>query len=133
MGFLKMLEDHFMRHKPRCMMEYIHLEEGERIVLDVEHLGALNKGSSIRKKYFPICNNDTTSWNNSIVVTNKHLYLVNQYSCVKLDLPEILSVEIRRSLFGRYIFLRTAEDDCSFKAGSANILEEIVKAITGNF
>ncbi len=131
MGLLKKLEDHYMRHKPRCMVEYIHLDEGEHIVLDVERLGSLNRGSSIRKKYFPICNNDTTSWNVYIVVTNRHLYLFNQYSCVKLALSEILSVEIRRFLWGRYIKLRTAEEDCAFTVGPGNAHEEIVKAITG--
>ena len=129
MGLIKMLEAHYMRHKPRCMVQYIHLEEGEHVVLDVDRLGALNKGSSIRKKFFPICNNDTTSWNVYIVVTNLHLYLFNQYTCVKLKLSEIISVDIRKILWGRYIMLRTAEDDCSFSVGSADTQEEIVKAI----
>ena len=119
-----------MRHKPSCMEQYIHLKEGERIVLDVEHLGVL-KGCSLRKKYFPICNNDTTSWNIYVVVTNLHLYLFNQYSCVKLELAEILTVEVRRFLWSNYIKLRTAEDDCAFTICSRKINEEIVRAITG--
>ena len=130
MGLLNKLENYYMRHKPRCMGQYIHLEEGEHIVLDVEHLGAL-KRCSLRRNYFPICNNDTTSWNIYVVVTNYHLYLFNQYSCVKLDMAEIRSVETRRFLWGRYIMLRTDTDDCSFTVGSAEDQEEIVKSITG--
>lgn len=128
MGLLQCIENHYMRHKPQCMEQYVHLEDGECIVLDVEKLGVL-RGCSIRKKYFPICNNDTTSWNVYVVITNLHIFLFNRYSCVKFTASEILSIEERKFLWCRYVVMKTATDDCSFTMGPNEINERIVRVV----